>query len=122
MNLDALPVLDHEKLAAATGGDGAIMAEILDMMREELEQRLGIIRDALARADRTEAAAQAHKLQGSAAYTGAVRMGAAAAELEGCLKNPQSPCAGKLSVLEQCTKELLRELERTPREARKRQD
>lgn len=104
-------ILDRDKLNAATGGDPALVAEILDMLRDELPRRLAFIRQALEQNRRPDAAHAAHKLQGSAAYTGAVRMGEAAARLETLVAEGGGDPWDALAALERSAEDLLQALE-----------
>lgn len=86
MAKNTLHALDEEHLAHVTGGDAGIREELLGMLKEELGRRMGQLDAALASDDRHTAIEAAHKLQGSAAYTGAARLGKAAAALETSLR------------------------------------
>jgi len=86
MGNDTPPALDENHLTRVTGGDPALMDEILGMLRGELDERVATLDNALNAGDREAAIQAAHKLQGAAAYTGAARLGAAAADLEARLR------------------------------------
>lgn len=102
------PVLDREHLQSATGGDESLMEELLDMLRRELPERRRRLEAAVAGDDLDTAADIAHKLQGSAAYTGAFALEAAALEMELLLKarrldeleNTRATLAAAISDLE----------------------
>lgn len=75
-------VLDRAHLERATGGDTALMEELLGMLRRELPARQSQLARALADDDPAGAAEAAHKLQGAARYTGARALDRAAARFE----------------------------------------
>lgn len=78
--------LDHavlEELRAMLGG--ARLDQLLLLLRDELTERPGAIRAALADRAFDAAAAEAHTLKGAAANLGALRVSAAASNLEHCI-------------------------------------
>lgn len=83
---DSDPVLDLEHLNSAAGGDESLKKELLDMLRRELPERRRRLEAALENSDLDAATDIAHKLQGSAAYTGACALEAAALEMERLLR------------------------------------
>lgn len=105
-------VLDVHHLARATGGDRSLMGELLDMLRVELTERGAQLAGALDAGDGDAAAGIAHKLQGSAAYTGAFQLEAAAARLEDALRaGDPEPARTARAELERAMETLRRELE-----------
>lgn len=102
--------LDRDHLHRATGGDPALIRELMGLLADELPRRLEAIRHALRHGEFTEAAEVAHKLQGSAAYTGATRLGECAACLEAAARS-EMDAAGELLELEASIGELLAALE-----------
>lgn len=84
-------VIDRAHLARAAGGDEALMAELLEMLRVELASRKRQLDACLERGEYEAAADAAHKLRGSGAYTGALALAGAAEHLEDCLRERDAP-------------------------------
>lgn len=106
------PVLDFDHLLSATGGDESLMGELLDMLRRELPERRHRLEAALDGNDLDTASDIAHKLQGSAAYTGAFALEAAALKMERLLKAGElEALADARTKLETAIADLERELE-----------
>lgn len=80
------PVIDPEAIenlrALDTDGDNAFLREIVGIFLQDTPQRLTELRTSLAAGDATKFARAAHSLKGSASNLGAVRLSAAAAQLE----------------------------------------
>lgn len=102
--------LDRDHLHRATGGDPALIRELMGLLADDLPRRLEAIRRSLRRREFAEAADAAHKLQGSAAYTGATRLGECAARLEAAAER-ETDADGELRELEASIGELLAALE-----------
>lgn len=76
------PVIDRDHLERATGGDTALMAELLEMLERELPVRKRHLDESLADGDLAAAAEAAHRLRGAGAYTGALTLERLAGRLE----------------------------------------
>lgn len=77
-----LPIVDHEHLNRACGGCAELVADLLAKLKTDLP----VLREQLLQAGQERQVdvigEVAHKLQGMAAYTGAMRLGAVAVKLE----------------------------------------
>jgi HPt (histidine-containing phosphotransfer) domain-containing protein len=76
------PILDHDRLTLITGGNAALAAEFINALFAETGELLERLDDALRAADQAAISNIGHTLKGIAAEVGAMRLRAAAADLE----------------------------------------
>jgi len=104
--------LDLEEALARTGGDRQFLRELLEMLGEDVPQRVAAIREAVARSDAETVRSEAHTLKGAAANLAAGRL----AELS--LGVEERGRAGTLDEVEPLLASIEREGERIARFAR----
>jgi signal transduction histidine kinase/DNA-binding response OmpR family regulator len=80
--LAATTTFDLAGLERRTGGDQALLGEIVRLFLEDCPHRMAAIRDAVAKADATEIRAGAHGLKGAAGYVSGPKVVEAASQLE----------------------------------------
>jgi CheY-like chemotaxis protein len=81
-DLDGPPPVDDAEALRRAGGDATLAAEVLQMLREDLERDLPVMAEALAAGEHGLLADLAHTLAGTAVYCGAGALAAAASALE----------------------------------------
>ncbi|HAZ61932.1 MAG TPA: hypothetical protein DCY89_10210, partial [Gammaproteobacteria bacterium] len=81
-DVDEAPPVDDAEALRRAGGDGALAAEVLQMLREDLGRDLPLMADAIADGAFGVLAELAHTLAGTAVYCGAGALRAAASALE----------------------------------------
>lgn len=74
-----MPVLDHDHLAQYTGGDGALEAELFDLLSGQIEACIARLKAATAETGWKDAA---HTLKGAARGVGCMELGEACAAAE----------------------------------------
>jgi two-component system, NarL family, sensor histidine kinase BarA len=79
---DTPPPIDAGEALERAGGDGALAAEVLQMLREDLARDLPLMNEALTAGEFGVLAELAHTLAGTAIYCGASALRAAASALE----------------------------------------
>ena len=79
---DAGIPIDWQVARNFTGGDDALLDELLEMFPEESEKHLETIRAAIAQGDGPSLTRAAHTLKSSARFFGATRLAAGALEME----------------------------------------
>lgn len=75
-------MLDRDALWHRVGGDGALLADIIDLYLEEAPRLVAELRLALAQDDKPGALRCAHRLRGASGDLSALRVAALAAQLE----------------------------------------
>ena len=99
--------IDEEAALAAAGGNRQLVDRLLSMLIEELGQFLPRIDAAIDTGDLANAREMAHKIRGSAGYTGARELQQAATELElSCARQQMAEISEALQHLRAASEEL----------------
>lgn len=80
--MDDLPIIDRARLELITRGDGKLAEEFLGALFDEADELLERLGTLIAGDDRSAVADAAHTLKGMASELGALRLRAAATDLE----------------------------------------
>ncbi|MFW5910898.1 MAG: Hpt domain-containing protein [Thiohalospira sp.] len=80
------PSLDWALAVERAGGNAALAADLLAMLREELPQRLSALRVAAERGDGAALQEEIHRVVGSCRYCGVPALEQAAGHLDGLLR------------------------------------
>lgn len=91
-----LPAVDVDRLQDLSAGDVEFLQELVEMYIEDAENLLAELQGALSRAEPDEFARTAHKLKGSSANMGAVRISEMAKTLEELGKSERIEDANQL--------------------------
>ena len=79
--------IDYERIEDATGGDREFLEELVDIFLADAAQRIEELKDALQKGEAENFSRTAHKLKGSSANMGAVRLTDIASNMEGLGKS-----------------------------------
>ena len=74
--------IDYERIEDATGGDREFLEELVDIFLTDAEERVEELKEALSRGEADAFSRTAHKLKGSSANMGAVRLTDIARDME----------------------------------------
>jgi two-component system sensor histidine kinase BarA len=79
------PALDWALAVERAGGNAALAADLMDMLRAELPQRVAAMEAAASRGDDAALEEEVHRVVGSCRYCGVPALEAAASHLDGLL-------------------------------------
>ena len=74
--------IDYERIEDATGGDREFLEELVDIFLTDADERVEELKDALSKGEADTFSRTAHKLKGSSANMGAVRLTDIAKDME----------------------------------------
>ena len=74
--------IDYERIEDATGGDREFLEELVDIFLTDADERVEELKDALSKGEADAFSRTAHKLKGSSANMGAVRLTDIARDME----------------------------------------
>jgi len=77
-----VPPIDLEQLNQISEGDLEFEVEVLQVYTEDVTQRIGIIREALATSNSSQIMKEAHHIKGSSSNVGALQLRSLAIQLE----------------------------------------
>ncbi|MEL7372447.1 MAG: Hpt domain-containing protein [Myxococcota bacterium] len=98
--------IDYERIEDATGGDREFLEELVDIFLTDAAERIIELREALASGEAESFSRTAHKLKGSSANMGAVRLTDIARDMENLGKS--ASLNGAEELMEPLQQELVR--------------
>ncbi len=98
--------IDYERIEDATGGDREFLEELVEIFLTDASERVEELKDALSRGEAETFSRTAHKLKGSSANMGAVRLTDIARDMENLGKT--SSLNGAEALMEPLQEELVR--------------
>lgn len=103
---DRQPALDWALAVERAGGNAALAADLMRMLREELPRRVAAMEAAADRGDEAALEEEVHRVVGSCRYCGVPALEVAAGHLDGLLHRGESWQRRDLEAITRAAKEL----------------
>lgn len=98
--------IDYERIEDATGGDREFLEELVQIFLTDADERIEELKDALLKGEAESFSRTAHKLKGSSANMGAVRLTDIARDMESIGRS--ASLNGAVELMEPLQEELVR--------------